>query len=304
MRSKSLPVIFLLHYLIILILLLAFGEYAFATKPRKAGIGFKYGYTTDMTEFKGTRNDENTYIATYDTGERINNPGTTHIPIFVQLDENLINEFSFSYWFFDLSRLIQTGHPPSLLEGTSYDDLVDKKTYSVPTENTFTSAFSENYPKYSSVIDNASNPSLSADYYVTKLTFGKTWGVFIPVSDRHRLGSLGVGVGINYIEGNYQINICDPYQLSSEFHEPKSVMGGFREGFCLKKTELYSTKINHFSWEINVPLIIYSYIGETIEFNLGEFAYYHSYASSEYEDALDPAFRSRDFNILKIGVPL
>ena len=117
MRFKSLPV-FLLHYLIILILLLAFGEYAFATKPRKAGIGLKYGYTQDDTRFEGTRDDENTntYIAADGWGESINNPGTTHIPIFVQFDENLMNEFSFSYWFFDLTRLIQTGHHLNYLE--------------------------------------------------------------------------------------------------------------------------------------------------------------------------------------------
>ena len=129
-------------------------------------------------------------------------------------------------------------------------------------------------------------------------------GRFIPVGDRHRLGSLGVGVGINYIEGNYQINVCDPYRLSSEFHEPKSIQGGFREGFCLKKTELYSTKINHFSWEIHFPIIAYSYIGEIIEFNLGEFVFHSSRASSAYEEALEPTFSSTSFNLFKIVVPL
>ena len=297
MRSGSLPVILLL------LLLFTFVEYAYATKPREAGIGIKYGYTLDTTSFRGTAdNDGNDYIRT-DDSERVNNRGTTQIPVFVQLDEELLGDSSFTYWFFDLTRLIQKDHPPDL-RGTTYTDLVNAKNYEVPTANTHTAEFANFYPQYSSIIDNASNPSLSADYYVSKITFGKTWGVFYASSERHRWFTIGIGIGINYIEGTYSINVCDPYLLSSEESAPVSVRGKFREGICKKKTELYTAKLNHFSWEANIPLKLYSYIGDTFEFNVGEADYLYSYPSHylKHENVLEPVFYYHSVNIFSTVV--
>ena len=282
---------------------MVFGGYAYATKPREAGIGIKYSYTQDSTSFSGTAKNDTTRYIENDTSENINNRGTTQIPVFVQFDEELMGDSSFTYWFFDLTRLIQKDHPPALRGGT-YTDLVEAKNYEVPTANTYTAEFANLYPQYSSIIDNASNPSLSADYYVTKLTFGKTWGIFYASSERHRWGTIGLGIGINYIEGSYSINVCDPYLLSSEVSSPVSLQGMFREGTCNKKTELYTAKINHFSWELNVPLKIYSYIGDTFEFNFGEGDLLHSYPSHylKHENALEPTFAYLGINLVSTVV--
>jgi len=287
--------------LLFLLLLLVFCGHSYATKPREAGIGIKYGYTTDGTSFQGTA-DTTQYIDR-DTSEKINNRGTTQIPVFVQLDEELLGDSSFTYWFFDITRLIQKDHPPALRGGT-YTDLVEAKNYEVPTANTYTAAFANFYPQYSSIIDNASNPSLSADYYVTKITFGKTWGIFYASSERHRWMSFGLGIGINYIEGSYSINVCDPYLLSSEVSSKVSPNGDFREGICKKKTELYAAKINHFSWELNMPLKLYSYIGDTFEFNFGEVDFLLSTPSHylKHENALEPNFSYQANNIISTVV--
>ena len=289
--------------LIFPILFILFCGYAYATKPREAGIGLKYGYTADNTYFSGTVANDTTIYINNDTSEKINNQGTTQIPVFVQLDEELLGDSSFTYWFFDLTRLIQKDHPPALT-GRNYTSLVNDKIYEVPTANTYTAEFANFYPQYSSIIDNASNPSLSADYYVTKITFGKTWGIFYASSDRHRWGTIGLGIGINYIEGSYSINVCDPYLLSSEVSSKVSPGGKFREGTCKKKTKLYTAKINHFSWETNLPLKIYSYIGDTFEFNFFEFDWLQSIPSHylKNENALEPNFRYVSTNLLSTVV--
>ena len=170
--------------LIAMLLLIVFGGNAYATKPREAGIGIKYGFTQDSTFFKGTaENDQKRYIGTSaevgDAGSAgINLSGTTQIPVFVQFDEELIGSNSFTFWFVDITRLIQKDHPP-ILRGANFTDLINEQKYEVPTTNTYTAEFANLYPQYSSIISNASNPSLSADYYVSKITFGKTWGVFL-----------------------------------------------------------------------------------------------------------------------------
>ena len=273
-----------------MLLLILFGGNVYATKPREAGIGFKYGFTRDNTLFRS--DDDNTwYIKSDNTGEtRVNNPGTTQIPIFIQLAETLEGSFLFSNWFFDVTRLIQTDHPPRLV-GTSYDNLVKSETFEVPTENTYTNQFAIRYPQYSTIINNASNPSLSADYYVTKITVGKTVGVFIPLGERHRLLTLGIGGGVNYIEGSYSISICEPFFISSNVRSA-SPQGEFREGFCLNETKLFSKGVNHFSLELNLPIGIYSYIGDDFEFDFAKIEYYFSLSPSDFTEApLYPTFQ-------------
>ena len=285
--------------LTVLLLLMVFGGYAYGVKPREAGIGIKYGYTTDFTRFRGTAKNDTTNYIVYDNSEKINNRGTTQIPVFVQLDEELMGNSSFTYWFFDLTRLIQKDHPP-VLTRTDFTTLVNSQNYEVPTANTYTAKFANFYPQYSSIINNASNPSLSADYEVNKITFGKTWGVFVVSGERQRWITVGLGIGINYIEGSYSINVCDPYLLSSEVSSQVSPQGKFREGICKKKTELYTAKINHFSWDLNVPFKFYSYIGDTLEFNVLEVDYLFSIPSPalKHENALEAEFNYYRYNFL------
>jgi hypothetical protein len=286
-----------------MLLLITFGGYSYAIKPRKAGIGIKYGYTQDRSYFRGiAENDKNDYIK-YDDSESVNNRGTTQIPVFVQLDEELIGSNSFTSWFFDLTRLIQKDHPPVLSSGT-YTDLVNAKNYEVPTAITWTEEFANYYPQYSSIIDNASNPSLSADYYVNKITFGKTWGVFYASSERHRWSTAGVGIGVNYIEGTYSINVCDPYLVSSIQDNNIDFFPVSRNGSCLKKRELYTAKINHFSWELNAIFKIYSYVGDTFEFNFFEVDLLQSLPSHylKHENALEPTFTYASGNVFSTVV--
>jgi hypothetical protein len=129
-----------------MLLLIVFSGYSYATKPRKAGIGIKYGYTQDLSYFSGTaENDKNRYIENDFSSENVNNRGTTQIPVFEQFDEELTGTNSFTFWFFDLTRLIQKDHPPAL-RGTTYTDLVNAKNYEVPTANTWTAEFASFYP--------------------------------------------------------------------------------------------------------------------------------------------------------------
>ena len=49
----------------------------------------------------------------------------------------MLNDFLSSYWYLDFGRLVQTNKPP-VLKGTTYTDLVNSKSFVVPTEKTFT----------------------------------------------------------------------------------------------------------------------------------------------------------------------
>ena len=239
--------------------------------------------------------------------EGFNDPKTTRIPVFLQFDEELINNFTFTSSFLTATSLVKTDHHPNLKYG-SYANLINQRIYEVPTEDTFMGEFSNSYPKYSAIIDNASNPSLSADYEVYKVSFIKNWGIFYPSSDNHRWFSIGVGVGVQYTEGIYAINICDPYSISTK---EKSVslgaLGYYHEGFCLNKKELYSPKINNVGLEFHIPIILYSYIGESWEFNFLESAQFRSVFDSDNfkkKEFLVPHFHTHTENLFSIVIHL
>ena len=118
------------------------------------------------------------------------------------------------------------------------------------------------------------------------------------------MGIIGIGIGFNYIEGNYSINVCDPYLVSSIQDNNIDFFPASRNGYCLKKRELYTTKINHFSWEFNIPLKLYSYVGDTLEYNFLEFDILVSYPTHylKHESVLEPTFVYGSVNFLSILV--
>lgn len=276
-----------------IILLIVFGEYAYATNPRKFGIGLRYGWSDTSTSFGQYIED--------DADEKVNDGGTATIPLILQLDEDLVNNYSFTTWFVDLSRLTQTDHPPRL-RGKNFSNLLGEKNYAVPTEYTYTNKFSDSYPQYSPVINNASNPSLSADYDVNQISFGKSGGIFYPHKEFWRLGTISLGLGLNYTEGNYQINLCDPYLISAEKQEAISFKGKFTKGYCLSKTELFSANVSNFSVALNFTFIFYSFVFDLSTVEIFKINRIYSLLSRNLVDKklLKPSFDTGTTDIISV----
>ena len=283
--------------LIVLILLLVSSEYIFSTEPRKAGIGFRYGYYQDQTLFRGKGSeDDNTYIS---YSNEVNNKKYRQFPILIQFDENLINNWAFTNWFLDYNQSSVYDLPPKLI-GTSYKELIQLNTindqtndFSIKSNQTLISEFSSKYSYYQSLIDSKSQPSLSADFDVQTVVVGKTWGVFIPLKNHHRIFTIGLGVGISYTLGEFRVNICDPYIVSGGIITPKGTMlEDYREGTCSNKTNLYKQNSSNFGLGANGAIKIYSYIGERIEFNFFEYDIYG--VNPTYEKVKSEASRASD----------
>ena len=287
-----------------MLLLIVFGGHSYAqTKPRKFGIGLTYRWADDQSKFKGTASgDGNTYMSDVEGSIQMNDEGKLQFPLFLQFDEDLINNFLFTQRFIEFTVLDRKNLPPKL-RGISYSSLVESDIYEVQTDITYTDTFSKFYPQYSEIIDNSTNPSLSADYYITKIAVGQSWGIFYPTNDRNRLFTIGFGLGLNYIEGNYSINLCDPYTFSQDKTQATNLQGDFRASYCLNKKELYSSKINHFSVETNIIFKLYSYIGDKIEINLMEANIYESIPSLDLttdSSVLKPVFTNGHGNWISL----
>ena len=298
MRSRPL--------LLTILLLIVIGGQSYATNPRKLGIGFRYGYYEDQTRFRGKGSgDSNTYIS---YSSDVNNKRYRQFPIYIQFNENLINNWSFTNWFLDYNQSSVYDSPP-ILSGTSYDSLIKLNTingqtndFSIKSNQTLIAIFSSNYPQYNSLIDSKSEPSMSADFDVQTVVAGKTWGVFIPLGNNHRLFTLGLGLGISYTIGEYRINICDPYIVAGGIISPTGpLLEEYREGKCSNKINLYKQNSSNFGLGGNGTVKLYSYIGESIEFNFFEADMYinqptyesaeseASAAANEAEKNIDPA---------------
>ena len=127
--------------------------------PRKSGIGFRLGYTLNNSEF---RNDNASFVRSDisvngDIGERF--------PLFYQSDEELINNYAYSLWYIDFSSNESIDIPPSL-DNATYVDLISNSnggSVILKSNKTYINEFSSSYPHYSSLIEKASEPSLSVD---------------------------------------------------------------------------------------------------------------------------------------------
>jgi hypothetical protein len=253
--------------LIAMLLLIVFGGHSYAqTKPRKFGIGVRWIFLRDITRFADK--DLNYYVGS-DDGGSVNLKSQSVVPFFIQFDETLFNNWSFTSLYFDFNQTILEDVPPELA-GDSYSGLADdnsnKTEFEINSNQTFISEFSNNFPEYKSIIDAANNPTLSADLELEiNVTFGKNWGIFIPIGDRHRILPIGLGFGVGYSEGHYKINVCDPYIVKTKFTEGSN--SKYREGICKNKNTIISEEISNISFSFNTDATIYSYIGEKYEFN-------------------------------------
>ena len=249
------------------------GGHAYSeTKPRKIGIGIRAGLNMGQVLFNDENGQDYTASDHYDDLD-INKSNTEiRFPFFFQFDEILLNNWAFTTWVahFDTANYIDT--PPSLKSGGRYRKLVEENTsngvinqFSVPSNLTHISNFKSKFPQYQSKIDSMSEPSLSADMNISAIFLSKSYGIFIPVSNRHRLLEIGVGLGVSYNLGNYAVNLCDPFLITGKIM--KGVTGDSFEGICRNKFEIFSKNLSHFGLILTLPFSLYSYIGDSFEFN-------------------------------------
>ena len=254
------------------------------SNPRKSGIGLRAGLTTNSSTFSLPNVDDNATQIYSDFS--VNNKANERFPLFYQSDENLVSNWAYSLWYIDLIQDKSYNIPPVLNDpdNKSYLNLIndsDGQSIVVKSSQTNINTFQKKYPEYNSIIDAASEPSLSADTNLNAIILGKAWGVFIPVYENFRINSLGLGLGISYTEGYYDVNLCDPYIITGNEINPSglgsvSTSQRSREGLCSKKYNLDRQRISHFGASLAVLIKVFQYIGESFELTLGELDIYAS----------------------------
>ncbi|MDG2198177.1 MAG: hypothetical protein P8O70_15115 [SAR324 cluster bacterium] len=237
----------------------------------------------------------------------VNSSSVLRQPIAFQLEEASEGHL-FSQYFFDISRITSYDIPPVLngLDNQTYSTLINANsgTFSIKKSQTFTDGFVINNPKYKKVIDNLSEPSLSADVDVTTSSFGKLWGFFFSSSESHRWLTIGAGLGITYTYGEYKVNVCDPYTVRGTL-QPIGIGADSREGICLKKSNLYSKRLSNFGVGIAALIKLYSYIGDTFELNLVELDAYANkpiVTGDAEDDVFEVQYNAMYQNVLSLYV--
>ena len=207
-----------------MLLLIVFGGHSYAqTKPRKMGIGVRYGLNIGSVYFKDENNKE--YVASnhYEDEVDVNKTRDFRYPLHFQFNEDLLNNYVFTTWTAHFDTLSFFDLPPNLTEDESYESLVESNTtngvvneFIIPSDKTLISDFKSKFIQYQSRIDALSEPSLSADLNSSLIFVSKSYGVFIPVGERNRVFTIGAGIGISYALGFYSINTCDPYLITGK----------------------------------------------------------------------------------------
>ena len=242
-----------------MLLLIVFVGHSNATKPRKAGIGVRYGFYQDFSRLDYENGKE---FIRYDT--EVNHKRNLLVPFKIQFNEELINDWVYTTWLASLEHNNTTDMPPA---GPNYSHVNFQSDYIVDTTEEV-SEFKSKFPQYSEKINSANNPSLSADFEIYTLHFGKLWGVFIPIGERNRILGVGLGLGVAYMEGRFSVNICDPYVVESKISPSEDIIfNDYRKGICNKKEELFHNSISNFEISYMSEISLYSYIGEKYEIN-------------------------------------
>ena len=296
-----------LKFIPIVFLLLILHGVVHATNPRGMGIGLRYGYTEDQTVFFPGDDTDKKYISFDQQHSNVNKNRPQRFPIIFQSDEDLISSWIFGLWYFDFNTLNKENLPPGL-KSTTYQELLDENDnsgFSVRSSDTYISEFQSKFPEYNSIISSAAEPSLSADYNINQIAVGKSYGIFLPIGNNHRILTFGLGFGLNYSQGMHKINVCDPFTVASEdkdgivsFKSPIIYFGPYREGICNNKTELYSESISNFGFSVNALIKTYSYIGESIEVNFLEGDFFSNPYAGTFSGALKPYYAHNYTNIL------
>jgi hypothetical protein len=254
--------------LLTILLLVVLGGYAYAeTKPRKFGILFRDSKAANSSNFVDDEKIE--YVK---SDNKVSSQDQL-IPVALQLDEDLLRNWASTSWFVSLEQIFVEDMAP-VLKGITYGSLLStnqsnngSKNFSITSAQTNIDQFTQKHPEYKSQIDALSEPSLSGDLNLRMLVVGKSWGVFIPIGERHRLLLPEGGVGVGYTEGHYAVNLCDPYIVEGEPTKHGLLGIESHKGICSKKSELFAGRLSHFGAAFILGLGLYSYIGENFEFN-------------------------------------
>ena len=273
-------------------------------RPRGLGIGLRSGINQPNTNF---RTDGEAIIS---TNNNVNSNHEQRFPLFLQAEEDLITSWAFTQWFFDVAQANVVDIPP-VLDNVTYSELEtantvneEKQAFSIESSQTKISIFYNKSSNYQSLIDARSEPSLSADYSATTLTAGKSWGVFYPYSESSRWLTFGIGVGVGYTEGMYSVNLCDPFVVTADTIEGLSGFEETRKGECRGKTELYKNRISNLGLAISTIWKVYSYVGDTFEFNFMETDTFVNHLPTQEiaseENILEPQFNSQYTNVVSL----
>ncbi len=297
---------FILTFFIIFLHFVSFGQSQTngsinKTNPRGLGVFIRYGYNQDITVFEDKEGQH--FIETNSNINAIDYPIT---PIGLSFDEKLINNWSVSKYYFNFDSREIIDIPPSFNNEDSMEYLSDYEgeDIDVISEDTLINKFKNKFSSYKDIINRANKPSLSADYKVDMLSFGKTWALFYPYSRNSRWLETGLGIGLNFIKGNYTINLCDPYVIDGHETENDSQdignlisLSDYRLGKCTNKFELINEDVNALTLGANFYIIIYSFIGNNFEFNIvssDEYSVgtplYSSYDSAELKPSMRPNY--------------
>ena len=274
-----------------ILLLSVFGVHCYgevSKRGSKPGLGYRIGYVYDQTSFGSGGQDYISYSPS------VNYIDGVRIPFFFQpggtigtysLEENLLLDFVYSGWFFDF-RIDSVLDMPPVLIGKKYSELIYENSsggdISIQSSQTFISTFSSKFPQYSPVIDSLSEPSLSADFDINNMAFGPVFGAFIPYGKLFRKAfgekgypfsirflTVGLGLGISFSLGEYEINLCDPYVISGNETKPR-YSDSYRKGSCLNKRNPYIKTISNIGFAIYNSLKGFSFISENWELHFVE----------------------------------
>ena len=262
-RIKSLSII----RLISLALLLAVSVTACSsgkTKPRAMGIGLRSGYIEDNSDIQGKDGEQ--YVVGREN-RAVNYETTPRFPVFIQFDEDLFSNWSYGETVLDYAPMRKEDSPPALKEGYYYDTIIRENTadFNLDSSKTKITEFRSTYPEYAPQIDAATNPTISADYEIKTVSLGYQIGLFLPLSERHRILTIGMGIGVSYANGTLNINLCDPFHISLEKIDGEAI--DYNQGFCQNKKYLVSQTISTFGTGLNGKVIMYAYVGEDFEFS-------------------------------------
>ncbi len=270
-QIKPLSIISL--YLALLMVFLVTSCASSSTKPRGEGIGFRLGTTNNKTLIKTTKKDSDatTHAA---ADQDVQSQDSFRFPVFYQFDETLLGNWAGGTTILDISQQTKENTPPALKSGT-YGDIISQKGGEIGDDFdldgclTNIDAFKTEHPIYTTKIDAASNPSISADYKFTSLTLGYNVYVFYPSSPNHRWATVGVGLGAAYINGSFIVLLCDPYHIRLT----KEQVGGLMSmptypGECRKKQKLTTVNINSFDLSTSILFKIYQYVGDEWEISV------------------------------------
>ena len=277
--------------LLIILFLIVLGGHCYGEIPkRKLGLGYRIGYIYDESSFGGVGQEYISYTP------EVNYIDGVRIPFFLQLggtlgpfnfDEDIFYNSISSGWFFDYRQNSVANMPP-VLKGINYSKLIAENSssgdISIKSSQTFIQDFSNRFSQYSTVINALSEPSLSADFSVSNILFGKSFGVFIPSKyaflfagdaplGTTRFISLRTGLGIALTSGHYKVNLCDPYVISGS-EVGQSIAPSFRRGSCYNKMNLYSQNLSNIGFSYYYSAKFMTYFSEDFEVNFIEYEKY------------------------------